>query len=193
MIDPEVLDAMTPVVEALERLGIPYYVGGSLASSTHGAPRSTRDVDLVAAMAPHHAAPFARALEADYYVDEDAVREAIAQRRSFNVISLATMIKVDVFIPAGQPFDRSELARARPERLDESPTGRPYMVASPEDVILRKLIWYRMTGESSERQWDDVLGVFGVQLALDDAYLDRWADHLGIADLLARARRDADQ
>jgi hypothetical protein len=184
---------MTPVVDALDRLGIAYYVGGSLASSTHGAPRSTRDVDLVAAMAAHHAGPFARSLESEYYVDEEAVREAIQQRRSFNAIHLGTMIKVDVFIPAGQPFDRSELARARPEKLEESPSGRAFMVASPEDIILRKMIWYRMTGERSDRQWDDVIGVFRVQLILDDAYLDRWAGELGVADLLARARQDADR
>lgn len=191
MIDSDVLAAMTPVVDVLERLGVRYHIGGSLASSTHGAPRSTRDIDLVADLAPSHAGPLTRALEAKYYVDEDAAREAIERRRSFNVIHLATMIKVDLFIPAARPFDRVEQTRARPEKLDDSPDGREFVVASPEDIVLRKLVWYRMTGERSERQWDDVIGVMRVQARLDWAHLDRWADDLAVADLLARARREA--
>ena len=190
--DVDVAAALTPVVELLDRLGVRYHIGGSVASSTYGAPRATMDVDLVAALQPEHASTLARALQTTYYVDEDAVREAIARRGSFNVIHLETMIKVDVFVPATRAFDRQEMDRARPQTLDLAPGARTFSVKSPEDLILRKLEWYRAGGEVSERQWGDVQGVLKVQgPALDRAYLCEWAQQLGVADLLERALQDA--
>lgn len=189
---PRVADALAPVANLLERLGVRYHVGGSVASSSYGAPRATMDVDLVADLRPEHAAPLARELQTEYYVDEDVVRDAIARSRSFNVIHLQTMIKVDVFVPPDRPFDRQEMARARVRTLDLAPGARSFPVKSAEDRVLRKLEWYRAGGEVSERQWGDVLGVLKVQAAaLDRAYLDRWAAQLSLADLLERAWGEA--
>lgn len=71
------------------------------------------------------------------------MREAIELRRSFNLIHLETMLKVDVFIPERRAFDEQELRRARPQTLDLAEGARPYLFKSPEDLVLRKLEWYR--------------------------------------------------
>ena len=86
------------------------------------------------------------------------------------------MIKVDIFVPESRPFAQEELRRARLQTLDVGIHARPFFVKSPEDLVLRKLDWYRAGGEASERQWSDVLGVLKVQKErLDQEYLAHWA------------------
>ncbi len=183
--------ALQPVAQALERLGVSYHVGGSLASSVHGVGRSTADVDIVADLHVRHVQEFVRQLQSAYYLDEAAVLEAIQTRRSFNLIHLATMVKVDVFAKEQTPFASNEMARAQPRALDVAPGARTFPVTSPEDIVLRKLLWYRAGGEVSERQWNDVQGVLKLQgTALDRAYMQHWAAQLGIGDLLERAVRE---
>jgi hypothetical protein len=190
---PDVLAAAHTVAEAFERLGVRYYVGGSLASSTRGVPRASIDVDMAAELRPEHVGPLVAALADQYYVTEDWVREAVAARRSFNVIHLATMMKVDVFVSRGRPFDRSAFERLTPESLDAVRPSRHYPVPRAEDVILLKLEWFRAGGEVSDRQWGDVVGVIRVAGAgLDRRYLARWAPELGVSDLLDRALADAE-
>ena len=187
---PDILAATTPVVEALEQLEVPYHIGGSVASSLNGIPRLTIDVDLVTNLKLEHVRPLVRLLEAEYYIDEDAVKDAVSRRSSFNAIHLETMLKVDVFIPKARLFDQEELRRVRLQPLVEN--TRPFYVASPEGTILNKLEWYRMGGEVSDRQWNDILGVLKVQDSnLDMAYLQRWAVALKVSDLLERALVDA--
>ncbi len=100
------------------------------------------------------------------------------------------MLKVDVFIPKSRLLDQEELRRVQLKTLDDS--DRLFYVASPEGTILNKLEWYRMGGEVSDRQWNDILGVLKVQgTNLDMAYLQRWAAALGVTDLLERALVDA--
>ncbi len=184
----EVREALAPLAAVLDALGVSYYVGGSIASSLHGVPRSSVDVDLVAALRAEHAAGLAHALERDYYLDEGRVRDAVARQRSFNVIHLATMLKVDVFVAKQRPFDAEALRRASPREVAEG-TGDAFRVASAEDILLAKLEWYRAGDETSERQWADVLGLLRVQgERLDSAYLRHWAATLGVSDLLERAR-----
>ena len=185
-----IFDAITPVVEALENLGVNYHIGGSVASSIYGIIRATIDADLVANLELKHVRPLVKLLEADYYIDEDSVRDAVKRRGSFNAIYLDTMLKVDVFIPKSRLFDQEELRRIQLQPLIEG--FRPFYVASPEGTILNKLEWYRMGGEVSDRQWNDILGVLKVQGAnLDMAYLQRWAVALKVSDLLERALVDA--
>ncbi len=182
--------AITPIVEALEQLGVNYHIGGSVASSIHGIIRATIDADLVANLELKHVHPLVKLLEADYYIDEDAVRDAVKRRGSFNAIYLDTMLKVDVFIPKSRLFDREELRRSQLQPLIEG--SRPFYVASPEGTVLNKLEWYRMGDEVSDRQWNDILGVLKVQgTNLDMAYLQRWAAALKVSDLLERALVDA--
>lgn len=174
------------VVQALEALGVPYLIGGSLASAVHGTVRATMDADLVADLRLEHADPLARALGDAFYVDAEAIRDAIRHRSSFNVIHLETMFKVDVFVFKQRPFDQAQFDRRMEQILATDPEYKAY-VASPEDTILAKLEWYQKGGEVSERQWRDVVGVLNVQgERLDLAYLRRWATALGVDDLLER-------
>jgi hypothetical protein len=189
----DLLRALGPVVDALEELGVPYYVGGSLASSAHGMARSSIDADVVTDLGPAHVAPQVRALERTYYASEERIDAAIQARRSFNLIPLETMFKVDVFVTKGRPFDRQAFARARRQTLEDVPEARGFLVASPEDTILAKLEWFRAGGESSQKQWADVIGVLRTGGdGLDRAYLRRWASAIGVEDLLERALRDAE-
>jgi hypothetical protein len=188
----DILAAVIPVVEALERLGARYHVGGSVASSALGVARATLDVDLVADLSPGRIGPFVAALEADYYVDEGAVREAVRRRTSFNLIHLATMVKIDVFALKTRPYDLEAFSRMRAGTLGEGPDARELFLASAEDTILNKLEWYEAGGRVADRQWRDVLGVIKVQAAaLDRDYLARWAGEIGVRELLERAFAEA--
>ncbi len=186
----QVLAAITPVIEVFDQLGVLYHIGGSVASSIYGILRATIDADLIADLRLEHVRPLVTQLQTDYYIDEDMIRDAIRRRSSFNVIHLDTMLKVDVYIPKFRSFDQEELRRAQQEVLLEG--TRPFNVASPEGTILNKLEWYRMGGEVSDRQWNDILGVLKVQgTSLDIDYLQKWAANLRVTDLLERALVDA--
>jgi hypothetical protein len=186
----DVVRALEPVVDALEKLGVPYRIGGSVASSALGVPRSTLDVDLVCALALEHVDAFVTALAPAYYVDADMIRDAITRRSSFNLIMLDTMTKVDVFVHRGGLYDREAFARV--VRMSLEPGTREFDLVTAEDVVLRKLDWYRQGGGVSERQWQDVIGVLRVQAgALDLAYLEKWAALLDVAPLLHRAFAEA--
>jgi hypothetical protein len=180
------------VIETLEDLGIPYHLGGSIASSVHGTPRQTRDVD-VAVDLPLSAVPaFVARLQGEFYLDDERIRSAVQRRASFNLIHLGTGLKIDMFVRKGEPFDRSEFLRHAPYRLVQDPP-RDVIVMSAEDTVLRKLLWYREGNEVSDRQWSDILGVLKAQgERLDQEYLRYWAEELRIDDLLQRALADAD-
>lgn len=136
------------IVQSFDTLGIPYVVGGSLASSVYGIPRATQDVDLVADLIVSHAEKLQQLLADDFYVDSDMIRDAVLKRASFNVIHLATMFKADVFVMKRDAWSREEMSRARQEQLD-GPSG-PVNIrfASPEDTLLHKLVWYRLGNDN---------------------------------------------
>jgi len=176
------------LMEALERLGIPYLVGGSLASSIHGIVRATRDIDLVADLRASQIEPLVEALGADFYADPAMIREALATGRAFNLIHYPSTYKFDVFPVLPDPYHQLQLQRRRMETTAQFGGTLQLPVATPEDTILAKLAWYRSGGEVSERQWNDVRGVIAVQKGrLDLEYLRCWAGHLRVEDLLERA------
>ncbi|MHB9034610.1 MAG: hypothetical protein ACYC6L_16375 [Anaerolineae bacterium] len=187
----EDIAVLLQVVFAFEQLDVKYCLVGSWASAVFGYRRVTNDVDLVADLKLSQVPVFASALEQDFYLDQGAIREAILKHSSFNLIHLATALKVDVFTIAPDLFARQQMARRVKRRVLPDSEQELYF-SSAEDVILAKLRWYRMGGEVSERQWLDVLGVLKVQQPqLDLAYLREWAARLGLHDLLARALQDA--
>lgn len=181
------------VIDALDELGILYVIGGSYASSARGLARATMDIDILAAMRPEHAEAFAAKLEREFYADAQAIRRATMTRRSFNVIHEETSFKVDVFVAKPGTFDDQQLQRRLLEIVDEGQQRTAY-VATAEDIILAKLRWYRLTNETSEKQWDDVRGVVEVQgEKLDRIYLREWAQALGISELLERIFLEVDE
>ena len=182
----DLVAALEPVVSALRGLGVAHYVGGSVASTFHGAIRSTMDVDLVCAIDAAHVEPFIAACGRDYYANPLAACEAVRQRKCFNLIHLPTSYKIDVFVHRGRRFDASALDRARPTSFGPAMT-EPIPVATVEDSILAKLEWFRLTDETSERQWDDVSKLVRLHgTGLDAAYLREMADTIGVGDLLER-------
>jgi len=182
----DLISALTPVAAVLDQLGVRFYVGGSVASSFHGAARSTMDVDIVCELVAEKVSAFVSAFGDDFYVSESAVRAAIQRQSCFNLIHLSTSFKVDVFISRGRVFDTSSMNRATLETLGGEPPLK-VRIATAEDSIISKLEWYRKTNETSERQWDDVtrlIRLLGSQADL--ARLTDMATSVGVDDLLNR-------
>ena len=183
--------ALTPLIDVLERLGVAWYVGGSVASTVHGRFRATNDVDVIANLREEHASPLRSALEAEHYIDEESIRDAVRHESSFNLVHYGTGLKIDVFIAADTEYEAGVRARRVSEPIDDGADTRHLWVASAEDTILAKLAWYRRGGGASQRQWRDVQGVIELRGAeLDVEYLRQWAPVLGVDELLAEALRD---
>lgn len=187
---PDLIAALTPVVAALNQLGLRYYVGGSVASSFHGAARSTMDVDIVCELSAEKVSAFVSGFGDDFYISESAVREAIQRKSCFNLIHLPTSFKVDVFVSRGRPFDTSSMDRATEESLGGEPPLE-VRIATAEDSIISKLEWYRKTNETSERQWDDVTRLIRLLGShADVARLTEMAESVGVDDLLKRLLKE---
>ena len=188
---PDPLAVAISFSEILERLGIRHLVGGSLASSVHGEPRSTNDIDILADFGEEHSRPFVEAVQPEYYVSATAVRSAVRSALHFNVIHMSAALKVDVFLAGRDPFDQERL-RLR-ERLQVSIDPPSWLwMDTAEHSVLRKLEWYRRGGEVSERQWRDVVAILRIQgSSLNQSHLEAWGKPLGIMDLLERAVADA--
>ena len=179
------------VASVLEQQQITYVLVGSLASSMHGMYRSTADIDIVADVKPEQVIPLINALEKNFYVDEHAVREAIAQRRSFNAIHFNSVFKVDIFIAKADEFSRKQIERRELRELGPNIEQKIY-VATAEDTILAKLRWYDSGGRVSNTQWTDVIGIIGASPStLDLDYLGEWAKRLDLTELLAQAFQEA--
>ncbi len=193
MILAEPLQITQHIAQVFESLGIRYLVGGSLASSLHGIPRATHDVDIVAEIALHHVPKLVKALESTYYVEAEVIREAIQYQRSFNLIHFATMFKIDVFILKTDAISQEQMHRRQQYQILENPADTLFLT-SAEDIVIQKLAWYQLGGEISERQWADVLGVLQVQHHdLDYAYLERVAEQLRVSHLLQQAIVEAQE
>ena len=172
------------VVGALERAGIPYMLAGSFASSHHGAPRATQDIDIVVDPTFESLDRFLATLTGDdVYLDAEVARDELKRRGQFNIIDGASAWKVDVIYRKGRPFSREEMSRRVPAIV----LGVSVFVATAEDTVLAKLEWARL-GES-ERQLRDVRTVLETKGdSLDRAYVERWLDDLGVRELWERVR-----
>jgi hypothetical protein len=166
-------------------------ITGSIASSLQGEPRATHDIDIVIAIRVSAAEAAARLKaafpEPDFYLDEDAAREAIASRAMFNLIDSRDGDKVDFWLLTDDAFDRTRFDR----RYVEDFQGVELPVSRPEDTILMKLRWAAMLG-GSEKQFTDALRVYEVQHGLlDEVYLDHWAAVIDVGAALTRLRLEA--
>ncbi|HEU4508970.1 MAG TPA: DUF6036 family nucleotidyltransferase [Pyrinomonadaceae bacterium] len=184
------LSVLFLIATTLEQHGVRYVLVGSFASSIHGMYRSTADIDILADIKTEQVRPLFEALRHSFYVDEQAMRDAVAQRRSFNAIHFDSVFKVDFFVPKADDFSRAQLDRRQSRRLSRD-RDETVWVASAEDTILAKLRWFRAGQETSTTQWSDVVGVLGTSRdTLDVEYLRRWAKELDVYDLLEKALDD---
>ncbi len=181
-------DVFSRVLDALGQVGIPYMLTGSFASSYHGAPRATQDIDLVIAPSPDQVQAFVALLPRDeYYVDAGAAQEAIRSEGQFNVIDLRTGWKVDLIIRKSRPFSREEFAR----RGWGDVVGQSMMIATVEDVVIAKMEWSKVGG--SMRQIEDAARILRTRKSdLDRPYVERWVRELGLDDQWREVQRGAE-
>jgi len=165
----------------LNRANVAYYLTGSMASNFWGIPRTTHDLDFVVRL-PMSAVPrIIREFSGDFYIEEAAVRAAYQPPHQFNAIDTRSALKVDFWLPKPEPFDKEMFRR----RMQVTLFGEPAWISTPEDVILHKLVWNRIT--PSDRQLGDAAGVVAVQAdALDKDYMRQWAQELKLAGELER-------
>jgi hypothetical protein len=167
------------LADCFESLGVRYFVTGSLASMAYGEPRLTNDIDIVAELSPEHVPGMARHFPSpDFHFDEEMAGRAILRRHQFNVIHPASGLKADIIIAKPDEFDRSRFARAR--RLMHA-EDREAVFASPEDVIVKKLVFHAEGG--SDKHLRDIAGMLKVSPELIDLdYVATWADRLGVLE-----------
>lgn len=186
-LDP--LSVAVLVARILDELEIPYVIGGSVASSLHGEPRSTLDLDLMIEAGVEKTRALAGLLHSSCYVDEDSAVEASRRRTSFNAIHFESSMKIDFFFTESAPFAADQLRRRQAVAF---PSGAELFFYTPEDLVIRKLLWFRAGGESSQRQWRDVLGILKTSGSrIDLAYLRLTASSLELVPLLDRALEQA--
>ena len=180
----ELLDFL---IEVFDRLDLGYLITGSVATSYYGEPRFTNDIDVVVELSGSRIRAFCRAFPAEnFYLSQDAVRSAVREQRQFNIIHPATGLKVDVFVLNESAFDRSRFDRRRLEALEE---GKSAWLASPEDVVLKKLVYFEEGG--SEKHIRDILGVLKVQgPKIDFDYIHVWAGKLNLSETWDTVRQE---
>lgn len=177
-------------MEALDRAQIDYMFTGSIASSLHGEPRATHDIDLVVRIDQRTVPALLRAFpRPEFYVDEPAVRAAIESDGMFNIVEAAEGGKLDFWLLTDSPFDRSRFSRKYAVQVFDV----EIQVSSPEDTILAKLHWAKLSGDG-EKYFQDALRVYEVQAdGLDLRYIERWAEELTVLALWERVRAEAEE
>lgn len=175
------------MTEALERAGIAYMLTGSFASSYHGAPRATQDIDMVISPTPDQLRSLVTLLPAtEYYVDLDAALDAQRRQGRFNIIDLATGWKIDLIIRKSRPFSRAEFDRRSVVEFE----GMHLSIATAEDVLIAKLEWAKLG--DSQRQVEDAAGILRIRSQdLDRTYIENWVRQLKIEEQWDAACRAA--
>jgi hypothetical protein len=174
-------ELLVDCLRRLNRAEISYYLAGSMASNYWGIPRTTHDLDFVIQLPPSAIGKIVSAFSPEYFIDEASVRAAYQPPHQFNAIDTRSALKVDFWLPKPAPFDGEMLRR----RVRVTLFGEPAWITTAEDCILHKLLWNKIT--PSDRQLGDAAGVAAVQLEkLDDDYMKKWAEILGVSAELDR-------
>ena len=178
------------IVEAFEHLQISYLVTGSVAAMAYGEPRLTNDIDIVAEIDEQHIEGLITAFPAnEFYISDEMIKNAIRHHGQFNIIHPASGLKVDVIIKRNTPFDSSRFKRIR--RIYPAETFQANF-AAPEDVIIKKMEFYREGG--SEKHLRDITGILKISGdAVDRTYISEWAQHLGLTDIWNAVQKRLDE
>lgn len=180
----ELFEFMALIAERLGRADIPYMLSGSVALSLYAEPRMTRDVDFVIDIEEAQVDEFVQLFEADCYIDRESVLEAARTRGMFNIIHEAWIIKADFVVRKDQPYRKTEFDRRRTMSIG----GKAFSVVTAEDLLLSKLLWAKTS--QSNLQLGDVRNLILSEKALDWPYIERWAQKLGVVDLLNQVRSE---
>jgi len=176
------LELIKEVASRLKEAGIEYMMTGSMALAVYSIPRMTRDIDIIIQVSPEDTARIVQLFQDDFYIDESSVRQAVQGRRMFNIIHNESVIKVDFIVRKDEEYRALEFSRRQQIDIE----GVSISVVAPEDLILSKLVWARQS--NSELQLRDVRQMLTTINDLDNAYLDRWSEELGVEDMLEKAR-----
>jgi hypothetical protein len=182
------IEIVADVSRRLTARSIRHLVGGSFASSAWGEVRATNDVDIAVLIGPHEAATLASAFESPYYASLESIQRALDEPgiyRSTHAIHMDEAFQIDLFLVRPDSYSITEFERVRPVEIVD---GISVPFSAPENVVLQKLRWFDQANRVSDRQWNDVVRVLEIQrMKLDYAYLQHWAEELGVAELLAEA------
>ncbi len=167
-------------VGVLEQLGVPYFITGSTASIVYGEPRFTNDLDVVIDLSPEMISAFCAGFPpSEFYLSEQAVRDSVRARHQFNVLHPGSGWKVDFILLSNSDFDNERIRRKR-KLLSVADCVASF--ASPEDVIIKKMLYYREGG--SEKHLRDIAGVVRIQGAkLDIGYIETWTARFALDDI----------
>lgn len=177
----EELAVLKEVARRLDETGIAYMVTGSTAANFYAVPRMTRDIDIVVELSERDIGKFIQAFENDHYIEPNTVRDAVKNKRMFNLIHNQYIIKVDFIVRKNTPYRRREFSRKKKISVE----GQDLYVVAAEDLILSKLEWAK--DSKSEVQLRDVQNLLRSVKRLDRRYLARWAKQLGVASLYREA------
>lgn len=192
MNEPAEIEVIKLFTDILDELNIPYAIGGSIASSVYGRVRFTQDADITVTLLDDKAEQFYNSIRRHFYISKSAMHQAVRGKTSFNVIHTQTAFKIDVFVAQDNEFDNNLIQRAQKIKLSED-IEKTFSVVTAEDIILLKLMWYKQTDCSSEKQWSDLLGVLtGRRDALDFDYIKSWSKKLQVDVLLTRAMKESE-
>lgn len=182
----ELHELLARLVSVLERLQIPYLITGSVAAMAYGEPRLTNDIDVVVDLNSGHVGGLLAQFPVDeFYLSDDSIRDALARKGQFNIIHPLSGLKIDVMVQQGTAFEQSRFSRARLVHFADKQGGR---FSAPEDVILKKMEYYRDGG--SEKHLRDIAGIMRVSAGMiDESYIGQWADRLGIREVWDAIRR----
>ena len=184
-------DLAVSLARLFEELGIPYVVGGSVASSLVGEPRSTVDIDIAVDMNEEALSAFVEGVRSSFYVPESDAERAVREHDSFNIIHNEGALKVDLFVLGSGTLDVNQMERRTSVELPTDPPALLW-ITSTEDQILRKLDWYRQGDNVSDRQWRDIIAILRInRTSLDNLYLDATAALVDLSGLLRQAQEEA--
>ncbi len=183
------LELLKKIIKSLEKGNIPYMLTGSLVSSFQGNPRSTHDIDIIISIRLDNIPDIMKVFNSKkFYIDQDSIKEAVINYNQFNVLDIEEGEKIDFWILTGSDFDKSRFSRRQKKEL----LGLKAYISAPEDTIIQKLVWSKLSGES-RKQYNDALSVYEVQYGkLDIAYMEYWSKKLDVKDIYKKMISDSE-
>jgi len=180
-------DIFIKVIDKINSLGFPYMLTGGMAVLFYGNPRTTHDIDIVVEIDKSVIPSIISSFKDDFYISEEGIKDAISHKTMFNIIHPETGVKIDFWILKDIPCEKIIFQR----RVKKEILGKEIYISTPEDTIIRKLLWYKQSDIT--KHFDDTLGILQIQgKNLDYNYIEKWAKELGILDVWKKIKKTED-